>query len=166
MPNVFTAMIPDAVYRSIMDIPFSELFEKGYEVALLDFDNTLGPDRAFEPNDYSRKAVRMIQETGFKCCLVSNAKTERSKKIAEMLDIPCVTCANKPHPEGVIRALKLMGISSDKAIMVGDQVFTDVMAGKLADVHSIMVEKYQPNEIWYVKIKRPFERFVRLVAHF
>ena len=50
--------------------------------------------------------------------------------------------------------------------MIGDQVFTDVMAGRLAPVYTILVEKYSPKEIWYVVLKRPFEKLVRLIARF
>ena len=164
--NIFKAMKPEKVYESLAGMPWQDLYNEGIRTALLDFDNTLGPDHATEPEDYSYKCVKMIEDTGIRCCLVSNAKSGRSAKIAEMLGIPVVTYANKPGTSGVLKAIKLMGSSADKSLMVGDQVFTDVIAGNRSGVRTFMVEKLHKKEIWYVLLKRPFEKLVRLVGKF
>lgn len=166
MANIFKAMVPDNVYKVFSDIPFSELLEKKKNVMFLDYDNTLGPDRTWEPTDFSKETVNKLKEMGFKLCLVSNAKSERSSNIAKMLDIPCVTCAHKPRTDGIKRALELMGANEENVVMIGDQVFTDVMAGNFSGVSTILVEQYEKKEIWYVKIKRPFEKIVRKIAGF
>ena len=164
--NIFKAMKPERVYTNVKSIPWVSLKSEGINVALLDFDNTLGPDHATEPEEYSYKCVKMIEETGIKCCLVSNAKSGRSAKIAEMLKIPVVTYANKPGTSGVIKAINLMESTPDQCVMVGDQVFTDVIAGNRSGVRTFMVEKLYKPEIWYVLLKRPFEKLVRLVGNF
>ena len=164
--NIFAAMKPDKVCKSVYDVPLGELKEAGKTCLLLDFDNTLGPDHATAPDKYAYDFIKKVHEEGFKCCLVSNASTGRSSKIAEMLEIPCVTYAHKPRPDGVYRALKLMDTPKENAVMIGDQVFTDVIAGRLAPVYTIMVEKYSAKEIWYVVLKRPFEKLVRLIGRF
>lgn len=164
--NIFKAMVPDAVFTDVKSIPFDELKLNGKTTLLLDFDNTLGPDRSFEPNEYSFECVKLVQDMGFKCILVSNAKSGRSAGIAAALNIPCVTYAQKPKPNGVFRAMEKMQVTAEECVMIGDQVFTDVMAGKLAGVYTIMVEKYQKKEKWYILIKRPFEKIVRLIARF
>lgn len=164
--NIFKAMKPDAVYKSVYDIPLDTLKEEGKTCLLLDFDNTLGPDHATAPDDYAFKFVKKAQDLGFVCCLVSNAKSSRSSGIAQKLNIPCVTYAHKPRPDGVYRALKLMDTAKENAVMIGDQVFTDVIAGKTAPVYTILVEKYSSREIWYVVLKRPFERLVRLIGRY
>ena len=53
-----------------------------------------------------------------------------------------------------------------EALMVGDQIFTDVIAGNLAGVRTFMVEKLCRKEIWYVAAKRIPEKLVRLIARF
>ena len=164
--SIFKAMIPDITVKKVTDIPFDELKAKGIDTVLLDFDNTLGPDHATEPDEYGYEVIKMLKSKGFKLCLVSNAKSGRSSGIAALLDIPCVTYAHKPRPDGIFRALKLIGSVPEKSLMAGDQVFTDVMAGKYAGVYTVFVEKYKPKEIWYVALKRPLEKIVRLAAKF
>ena len=164
--NIFSAMKPEKVYGSLDVMPWNELAGEGIKTALLDFDNTLGPDHATEPEEYSYKCVKLIEETGIKCCLVSNAKSGRSSKIAEMLGIPCVTYANKPGTSGVLKAIKLMESSPEACVMVGDQIFTDVIAGNRSGVRTFMVERLHKKEVWYIVLKRVFERIVRAIARF
>ena len=52
--NIFKAMKPEKVYESLVHIPWEELYGSGIETALLDFDNTLGPDHATEPEEYRK----------------------------------------------------------------------------------------------------------------
>jgi predicted HAD superfamily phosphohydrolase YqeG len=45
--------------------------------------------------------------------------------------------------------------------MVGDQLFADVMAGRLAGVHSILVTPIHPEEEpWFTRLKRLPERLM------
>lgn len=164
--NIFKAMKPEKVYESLVLVPWDELARDGISTALLDFDNTLGEDHATEPENYSFRCIRMIQEQGIRCCIVSNAKSERSAKIAEMLGVPCVTYANKPGTSGILKAMELMQATPQHSVMVGDQIFTDVIAGNMAGCRTIMVEKLYTPEIWYVRLKRPFEKIVRLFGKF
>ena len=164
--NIFKAMKPERVYESLVLIPWGELYNEGIRTVLLDFDNTLGPDHATEPEDYSYKCVKMIYDAGLTCCLVSNAKSGRSAKIAEMLHIPVVTYANKPGTSGVLKAISLMKSTPEQSLMIGDQVFTDVIAGNRSGVRTFMVEKLHKPEIWYVMLKRPFEKIVRFFGKF
>lgn len=164
--NIFRAMKPEKFYDSLAVMPWDELAGQGIKTALLDFDNTLGPDRATEPEEYSYKCVKMIQDAGIRCCLVSNAKSGRSSKIAEMLGIPCVTFAGKPGTSGVLKAIKLMESEPEECIMIGDQIFTDVIAGNRSGVRTFMVERLHKHEAWYILVKRAPERLVRAIARF
>ncbi len=83
-----------------------------------------------------------------------------------MLGVPCVTYANKPGTSGVIKAMELMNSTPAESVMVGDQIFTDVIAGNRAGLRTFMVEKLYKPEIWYVMLKRPFEKIVRLIGKF
>ena len=164
--NIFKAMKPDLVAESVKSVDLNDLKERGITTILLDFDNTLGPDHSTEPVDFSYECVENMRRAGFKLCLVSNAKTGRSSGIAAMLDIPCITYAHKPNPSGVRRAMELMKSSVSETCMIGDQIFTDVIAGRLAGCYTIMVEKLCRHEIWYVALKRPFEKIVRVFGRF
>ena len=67
----------------------------------------------------------------------------------------------KPLPWGVWSALRKLHSPPAETAIVGDQLFADVMAGRLAGVRSILVEPIHPEEEpWFTRLKRLPERFV------
>jgi hypothetical protein len=162
----FKNMVPNRVCERLSAFPFDELRERGYELALLDLDNTISPDRATQPVAYSHEVIRLLKESGFVCCLVSNAKSSRSASFATALGISYVDYAGKPSPKGIWRAMKLLDIPAEKTVMFGDQLFTDILAANRAGVFSVFVEPYEKKEIFYVRIKRVFEHIVRKICRF
>lgn len=153
--------IPNQVCKKLSDFDFAGLFDRGYRFALLDIDNTIAPDRSKEPVEYSKEVVKLLQNAGFVCCIVSNAKSSRSYNFSKALGIECVHSAGKPSPKGVLNALEKLNADRRKTVLFGDQMFTDIAAANRAGVYSVLVEPYDKKEIFYVKIKRPFERIIR-----
>lgn len=157
---------PKMCAHMVKDIDFAMLAQKGYRYAMLDFDNTLAPDHLTEPIDYSYEMINLMKKNGFSLCLVSNAKSDRSKGIAEKLGIPCVTYAHKPRPTGVFSGMEKIGATPSETVMIGDQIFTDVIAGNRAGVYTILVDRYSKKEVFYVVLKRFPEWIVRKICRF
>ncbi|MDD4094819.1 MAG: YqeG family HAD IIIA-type phosphatase [Oscillospiraceae bacterium] len=162
----FKNLVPHRVCERLSDFPFDELRKQGFKCALLDLDNTIAPDRAAEPNEYSHRVIRNLKDAGFDCCLVSNAKSSRSAKFAAALGISHVDYAGKPSPKGVWKAMELMNVVAEQTVLFGDQLFTDILAAKRAGIHAVFVEPYDKKEIFYVRFKRFFEYIVRKTCRF
>ena len=90
----------------------------------------------------------------------NNFHSREVEESARELGCEVVHHAMKPAPFAVRRALKLMGATADEAVLVGDQVFTDVMAGNLAGVRPILVDPQSTTDLWYTHIFRVFERAI------
>jgi hypothetical protein len=159
-------LTPDRICKKLSEFPFEELRSEGYQFALLDLDNTIAPDHSLLPDDYSKHVIQLLTRAGFECCIVSNAKSGRSSDFAQSLGVKCVTYAKKPSPSGMIRAMEMMQSNSTNTVMFGDQIFTDIIAAKRAGVLAILVEPYQKREMFYIMIKRPFEKLVRWFFRF
>lgn len=157
---------PDMVFAKMSNIPFSDLYEKGYRFALLDLDNTLAEDHVHEPSDYTRHIITGLKDAGFTCCIVSNAKSTRSADFAAMIPIDCISFAGKPSASGIFRAMDLLLAKKEECVLFGDQIFTDILAARRAGIFAVLVEPYDRHEVFYVRIKRPFERIVRFMNHF
>lgn len=157
---------PDMVFPKMSDVPFSELHSMGFKFALLDLDNTLASDHVHEPSDYTMEIISKLQENGFTCCIVSNAKSTRSADFASMIPIACISYANKPSPSGILKALDLLGAKKEEAVFFGDQIFTDIVAAKRAGIYAVLVEPYSKKEVFYVRLKRPFEKLIRRIYGF
>jgi len=166
MPFFAKFFIPDMVFSRMSDVPFSKLKSMGLKFALLDLDNTLAEDHVHEPSEYTRDIISRLQNTGFTCCIVSNAKSTRSADFAALIPAACISYANKPSPSGIFRALELLGAKREETVFFGDQIFTDIAAAKRAGIVAVLVEPYTSKEVFYVKIKRPFEKLIRKIYHF
>ena len=157
---------PDLVFKKMTQIPFKKLYADGYRFALLDMDNTIVEDHAQSPTQYTWEVIELLKKTGFVPCIVSNAKSLRSENFAKILGISYISYAQKPSPKGIYRAIALLEASAEKTVFFGDQIFTDIAAAKRAGVLAILVEPYQKKEVFYVKLKRPAEKLLRILLHF
>ena len=85
----------------------------------------------------------------------------RIRAFAEQLGLPCVAKAMKPLPWGIWSALEKLNALPAETAIVGDQLFADVMAGRLAGIRSILVRPIHPEEEpWFTRLKRRPERIV------
>jgi len=152
---------PNVILDSVAQITPELLQKHGIRSLLLDVDSTLKRYRATEIPAEAVRWIESLQEVGIQCCLLSNGRKHRIQPIAEQVGVPFIAPAMKPSPFGCRAAIKAMGFDPKATAMVGDQVFADILAGKLANIFTILVTPIHPEEErWYTRIKRPLERWV------
>lgn len=147
--------------RAITDVDVDELAASGVRCVLFDRDNTVVPrDTGVAPESVIDWICR-VREAGIALCMVSNNFHSRQVE-ANAAELGCAVVhhAMKPAPFAVRRALALVGVDASEAVLIGDQVFTDVMAGNLAGVRTILVEPQSTSDLWYTHIFRVFERAI------
>lgn len=152
---------PEYFIDTIYDIDFDILRRDGINTILLDIDNTIVPFKTTTPDKKVIEWIELVKKEGFKICLVSNCYPRRAHIISEKLDLPVIYMAKKPFKKGVVASLELVNSKSNEAIMVGDQIFTDVFAARLAGVKSILVEPMTTSDFFMTKIYRILEFFVK-----
>lgn len=147
--------------RAITDVDVDELAASGVRCVLFDRDNTVVPrDTGVAPEPVMDWICR-VREAGIALCMVSNNfHSQQVEASAAELGCAVVHHAMKPAPFAVRRALALVGVDASEAVLIGDQVFTDVMAGNLAGVRTILVEPQSASDLWYTHIFRVFERAI------
>lgn len=145
----------------VASIDVGGLVEAGVRCVLIDRDNTVVPRDTKQAPESALAWLDALRAAGIKVCMVSNNFHSREvEESARELGCEVVHHAMKPAPFAVRRALKLMGATADEAVLVGDQVFTDVMAGNLAGVRPILVDPQSTTDLWYTHIFRVFERAI------
>ena len=149
---------PDAFFDDLLQIDFSMYANSGFKLALLDIDNTLAHHGAHEGDDFAREAIRRIRTAGMDCRIISNAAAGRARQFAATLDLPYTAMANKPSPRALREACHLAGISTNQAIMIGDQLLTDIAAARRAGCLAILVRQRSSHEAWNVRLKRFIEK--------
>ncbi len=145
----------------VSDISVAELVEAGVTCVLIDRDNTVVPRDTKRAPKSALEWLDELRAAGIKICMVSNNfHTAEVEASAAELGMDVVHHAMKPAPFAVKRALSLMGAAPSQAVLVGDQVFTDVMAGNLSGVRPILVEPQSTTDLWYTQIFRVVERAI------
>ena len=101
-----------------------------------------------------------MRESGVKLLVLSNAKNGRAKLFADSIGLDVIGLAAKPLPFGYLKAIKQLEVPKKNIAMVGDQVFTDVMGGRLAGIKTVLVTDITPEDKTFFKIKRYFEHIM------
>jgi len=151
---------PDLYLRSVRDIDLDALAAQGVDTLLMDLDNTLLPrDSSVIPDELVAWSASLA-EKGFRVCLVSNNWHERVHEVAQELGFKLVAKAIKPLPFAFLRALKLMGVKRRQCAVVGDQMFTDVLGGKLLGIRTIMVLPLSSSDLPHTLVLRRVEKLL------
>ena len=158
-------LTPHLCVESVLDISVERLRSLNIQWLLLDVDSTLKRYREEMPGTAIMTWVSRIRAEGIGVCLFSNGGTQRIGLIAEKLGVPFVSKACKPLPLRCGTAIQYLKASWDQTALVGDQIFADVLAGRLAGLLTILVRPMHPeDEPRYTRIKRPLE--TRLLRRF
>lgn len=133
----------------------------GVRCVLMDRDNTCVPRNSKVAPPEVMDWIRRVHEVGMTTCIVSNNfHSKQVERSAAELDSDVIHHAMKPFPFAVRAALRKMGVRPSEAILIGDQVYTDVWAGNLAGVRTVLVRPQCTTDLWYTHIMRIGERMI------
>jgi HAD superfamily phosphatase (TIGR01668 family) len=151
-------VVPNLRLASVLDLTIDLLAQQRLRGLLLDVDCTLKDHGANEFRPEIGHWIEGLRRADVRLCLLSNGRPQRIGRLAQLLDIPYVAQAMKPWPAGCRAGVNLCGLSSHEVAVVGDQLFADVLAGRLAGLFTILVTPTSPIEPWFTRLKRPLER--------
>ncbi|MDR2440858.1 MAG: YqeG family HAD IIIA-type phosphatase, partial [Planctomycetaceae bacterium] len=158
---MFQCFQPNLYVDSVLDLTLECLQKYELKSLLLDVDCTLKNYRSQNIRPEILSWIETMKDNGIGLCLVSNGRGHRIRGIAEQVGLPFVAPALKPLPFGCYAAVQTMNFDKKSTAIVGDQVFSDLLAGKLAGLFTILVVPMQPEEEpWFAQMKRPLERIV------
>lgn len=130
---------PGRYLRSVTQLDPEALWASGKRALLLDRDNTLVPrDTSVMPDDVVAWLAR-ARDRGFSLCIVSNNWAKNVRSDAQAIGAALVSRAAKPLPFALWHALRKLGARRHEAVLVGDQVFTDILGARLAGIDSVLV---------------------------
>jgi hypothetical protein len=149
---------PTSFAPRIHDISLDLLVNDGIRGVIADLDNTLVGYRHAVPDEEVAAWVHAASERGIKVAVVTNNATQWARDIANELGVPCIPQAGKPSPRGFLRALEVLETGKHETIVIGDQVFTDVLGAKLFGMKVILTEPIVTREQWWMRLLRFLER--------
>lgn len=165
MSDIFiksTNFMPNDYQKSIFDINFATLKEKGIIGLLIDVDNTLIP---YDESTPSQKLIDLfvyLKEIGFQIMIISNNKVPRIQTFSAILNCQFIAKAKKPFSFSFKKAMRTLNIVDKKSVcVIGDQLMTDVFGAKRLGLMCILVDAINlDNEKWFTKLNRKLEKRV------
>ena len=132
--------IPQGVYPSITALAPKALRAKGITLVLADLDNTLAPYKVLEPDPEVAAWKEALEREGIQLFILSNSrKPGRAQQFAQSVGIPYQGHSGKPKRGGYLRAMERMGCTPEQTVMVGDQIFTDVLGANRSGVTPLLI---------------------------
>lgn len=146
--------------KSVLQIDEAFLRRNHVKALVLDMDNTLSMHGNPAAEEGVGDWLDEMRALGIKMRVVSNNTNKRVAPLAAKLGLPYTANGAKPLTFGVNRAVKAMGVGKKNTLVVGDQIFTDVMAGNLAGIRTVLVEPFHLEKTWTFRLKRRVESMV------
>jgi len=153
-------LYPDLLLDSVKDLTPDFLKQYGIKGIIFDLDETLAPRHKDGPAEDILAHIEELKQAEISMALVSNSPRERVADFNKKMQISIFPKAQKPRVKVLKRAVKWMGLDSHQIAMVGDQIFTDVLAGNRVGLLTVMVSPLEDRKTKFFRLKRCLERMV------
>lgn len=151
-------LMPTIALRKVTDITPEMLKKLGTDAILLDVDNTLAPPDSKIPYEGVQEWIKMIKASGIHIVICSNNFKKRIKPFSDSIGLDCVAMSLKPFPFGFNRAKRKLKEKPNSVLVVGDQIYTDVLGANLAGMKSILLLPRSEEHGWSIWLRRKMEK--------
>ncbi|MBQ4325033.1 MAG: YqeG family HAD IIIA-type phosphatase [Clostridia bacterium] len=151
-------LCPDYYFDTYREITPAFLLEVGIRYLILDIDNTLAPYEQPEPDEQILGWLAALDAVGIRAAFVSNNKAPRVELFNAKIGIPMFPEGKKPLRRGTVRAMEAMSAIPEQTATLGDQIFTDVWAGRRIGARTILVPPIKDKRDPFTRLKRLLER--------
>ena len=129
MYSIFPSTSANSVLQLIIKIKCL-----GYKAIIFDIDSTLVP-HGNDTNKEIENLFKYLHELGIKTLLLSNNSEKRISTFNRNINTLLYLCK-----ANYLKALKMLDVNSSEVILIGDQLFTDIMGANLCNIKSVLVK--------------------------
>ncbi len=157
-----TLLQPDLVLGGpILHLTPDILKQHHIEGLVLDVDETLVPIKTAAVSDALHTWVQQTRDVVSIWLVSNNVSDSRIGGIAQTLELPYLIGAVKPSRRKLRQAVNAMGLPAERVAMVGDRLFTDVLAGNRLGMFTVLVDPMvSPGDVASKYPLRSFEVWV------
>lgn len=149
---------PEYLFASVSGITPAFLKAKGIVALVLDVDDTLTAHGSQELAAEVKDWLEQLRAAGVQLMIVSNNTKARVSPFAARLGLPFVSMACKPLTFGLAAARRRFGVPRHAMAIVGDQLFTDRLAGTLYGIPALVVQPMYEDFKKGIRFKRRLEK--------
>ena len=158
---MFKKFIPFAHAESVFEIDNCFFEKQNISTLFIDLDNTLDSYKSKIPTERAKKLIIRLSKAGITPIIISNNRGKRVSRYANELNVDFVNSAGKPFPCRINKEIKKRGLDKQNVMLVGDQIITDVLAGRNAGIRVVLTEKIVKEDQPTTHFNRIFDRPIR-----
>lgn len=150
---------PDIYQKTIFDIDYDKLKSNGIKCLVFDLDNTLGLIDEEKCSKETKKLLKKLKNDFYVYISSNNVKSRIDKYIND-LEIEGEAFSLKPLPKGLIRIRRRCKVKKEEMAMIGDQIVTDILSGKIYGVKTILVDPLGVKDLKITGLNRKIEGLI------
>ena len=151
-------LMPDLMTEHYYNVTPDLLTQAGIRALICDIDNTLATYEQPDPPKQLVQWCREMREAGIQIAFVSNNTEERVSRFNRAFGYPAYPDSGKPSPKQLRHAMEVMGTDITSTAVLGDQLLTDALAGKLCGLFVIIVPPIADKKTLFFRCKRWLEK--------
>ena len=156
---MFWLLFPYEYVDSVFSIDYKKIKQKGYKGIIFDIDMTLVPHGTDSTKEIDA-LFKTVHELGLKTLLLTNNSEERVRRFTKNIDTLYLCDANKPEPEGFLKAVEMMEIKKEETVYIGDQIFIDIYGANKCGIANILVHYVTAEAETKIGIRRNLEKII------
>ncbi len=149
---------PDYIINSYKDLSVEFLKKNNINALILDIDNTLVPYEIPKPTEELKKWFSEMNEANINIAFVSNNNSRRVNEFNAELGYFATYKSKKPFVKCLKQAIASMNTSPESTAMMGDQIFTDILAGNRLSCLTVLVPPIKDKRDLFTRFKRALEK--------
>lgn len=147
MRNINKRRVFPAYYaKSVLDVTPEFIRACGCSAVMADIDNTISHVDAPDATPEGERWMNILREAGIPFGFISNNDPPRVEPFAEKYGAGYFCHAEKPKPNGYYKLAEQLKKPVSECMLVGDQLFTDVLGGNNAGMCTVIVTPLCEND--------------------
>ena len=129
---------------TLAELPLQDLLDQPIRALVLDVDRTLLPRRQADLPASAGRWLQQAQQQVPIHLFSNNPSRQRIGAVAAQLDLPYTISAGKPRRSALRRVLAELNLPHQEVALIGDRLFTDVIAGNRLGLFTVLVKPIDP----------------------
>ena len=148
---------PDIYKKNIFSIDYNKLKETGITCLIFDLDNTLGLLDNITVPIRTKILVNKLRKD-FKIFIISNNTKKRIFPYTNDLEVEGLSSSLKPLTKSLRKVKRKYGFKKEEMAIIGDQLVTDILCGKLYHIKTILVDPLGKKDLKITGFNRWLEK--------
>lgn len=158
-------LIPTYIFNDVIEITPEFINSINIKGLLIDLDGTLESSKTMKPSEKILVWLKSLENNNIKFAIVSNNNVNRVSHFCKDTNIKFLSKAMKPFKSGIKKGLEILEMEPNEVMMVGDQVFTDVLGGNKMGLKTAYIYSIDLGEK-HIAFRHKFEkRYIRRCKH-